>query len=161
MPVPLRRIFSVACRSLLSERSLVSRLPHRVRLSYIDLNRHMNYASYLEVMELGRWHWALTSGAARDVFRDGNCPVVVDVNIQYRKELKPLTRFLVDTRLVALEKRLGRFEQHFIVDDWVHAKATVGVLVLQRGKVASATAVTELLGQYCSDRLALRGNRLR
>ena len=57
MPVPLHRLATVAARSLLGRRDAISRLPHRVHWSYLDLNRHMNYASYLEVMELGRWHW--------------------------------------------------------------------------------------------------------
>jgi hypothetical protein len=47
LPVALKARFRASS-------SLVSRLPQRVSLRQIDLNRHMNQAQYPMVMELGR-----------------------------------------------------------------------------------------------------------
>ncbi|MBW2529709.1 MAG: acyl-CoA thioesterase [Deltaproteobacteria bacterium] len=160
MPVPLRRIATTALRALGRPRNLVSRLPHHVHLSYVDLNRHMNYASYLEVMELGRWHWGLVSGALRALLGTKLWPVVVKVDIEYRRELKPLQRFVVDTRLVGFEKRMMCFEQHVIVGDRVHAKAHVYALALRGGKVVDAKAVEEAGAAYVAEPLEVVGQRV-
>ena len=85
MPAPLRRILALAARSLSTERSLVSELRDRTRWSSIDLNGHMNYASYLVEMELGRWDWAFRSGAFGAFLSSRTRPVVVSVGIQYRR----------------------------------------------------------------------------
>ena len=142
MPVPLRRIAATAIRSLWSAHDLVSRMPHHVHLSYVDVNRHMNYASYLEVMELGRWDWAIRSGAMRGLLGTGLWPVVVKVDIDYRRELKPLQRFVVDTRLAGFDRRMMRFEQYMLVGDRVHAKAKINALLLHHGKVADPATVS-------------------
>ena len=148
MPVPLRRTLAVALRALRAERSLISRMPHRVRWSYIDLYRHMNYATYLEVMELGRVDWAVVSGAGRVSLREHSWPVVVGVDIQYRRELKAAQRFVVDTRLVGFEGRMALFEQHFLVGDRVHCRAVVKALLLEAGRVVSRQRAVELFESF-------------
>lgn len=148
MPVPLRRSLAVAVRAHWAERSLISRMPHHVRWSYIDLYRHMNYATYLEVMELGRVHWAVVSGALGRSYRERVWPVVVGVDISYRKELKPSQRFVVDTRLVGFDGRMALFEQHFLVGDRVHTRAVVKALLLESGRVVSRERVTEVFSSY-------------
>ncbi len=160
MPVPLHRIAAAAVRSLWSTPGLVSRIPHRVRLSYVDLNRHMNYASYLEVMELGRWDWALRSGAMGGLLRAKLWPVVVKVDIDYRRELKPLQRFIVDTRLVGFERRMLHFEQHMLVGDRVHAKASIYALLLRRGKVVAAVTVADAVTSYLAPPLEVVSHRV-
>ena len=160
MPVPLRRIAATAVRSLWSARDLVSRMPHRVHLSYVDMNRHMNYASYLEVMELGRWDWAIRSGALRGLIGTGLWPVVVKVDIDYRRELKPLQRFTLDTRLVGFDRRMMRFEQHVVVGDRIHAKAKINALLLRRGKVVDPHTVSSAGSAFVAPPLEVVGHRV-
>jgi len=160
MPVPLRSIAATVVRSLWSTHDLVSRMPHHVRLSYVDLNRHMNYASYLEVMELGRWDWAIRSGAMRRLVGTGLWPVVVKVDIDYRRELKPFQRFVVDTRVVGFERRMMRFEQHVLVGDRVHAKAKINTLMLHHGKVADPKTVSSAGSAFIAPPLEVVGHRV-
>jgi len=160
MPVALRRVAAVAVRAFRAPRTAVSRLPHRVHLTYVDLYRHMNYATYLEVMELGRWDWGFRSGAVRRWLAERLMPVVVKVNIEYRRELKPLQRFVVDTRLVAAERRMLRFDQYLLVDDKVHAKASVYALMRRRGRVVGADVAARFAAAFLSEPLEVVGHRV-
>jgi thioesterase-3 len=145
MPVPLRSVLALSLRSLAGERGLVSELRRTTRWSTIDLYGHMNYASYLEEMELGRWDWVFRSGALGTFYRSRTRPVVVRVDIQYRRELKPGARFTLDTRLVALEEKVAVFRQQMLGKPGLHASADVGVLLLRQGKVVDAQTVEQLL----------------
>ena len=160
MPAPARRIFALALRSIGADRTLVSRLTERVHLSYIDFNGHMNYASYLEVMELGRWDWAFRSGAGRALVRERCRPVVVAVDIRYRRELRARARFTLDTRLVRLDKRVALFRQVIHVGEHLHAQAEVRALLLRRGKVADAATVARVLDPFQAEALGLDGSRV-
>ena len=64
---------------------LVSRLPRRVSLRQIDLNRHMNQAQYPAMMELGRTDLLFGSGAWDTWRRAGINPVVAEQRIVYRR----------------------------------------------------------------------------
>jgi len=145
MPVPLRSVLALSLRALVGERGLVSELRRKTRWSTIDLYGHMNYASYLEEMELARWDWAVRSGALATFYRSRTRPVVVRVDIQYRRELKPGARFTLDTRLVALDQKVAVFRQQMLGRAGLHASADIGALLLRGGKVVDAHTVEQLL----------------
>ena len=84
----------------------ISRIHRRVRPSEIDLNRHMNQAVYLQVMELGRTDWLLRSGAWRAWRASRITPIVAEQRIVYRRELRPFQAYTIETRAVAVEGRL-------------------------------------------------------
>jgi acyl-CoA thioesterase FadM len=153
MPVPLRRLLLTTVQAMFAKRSKVGRLRHHVHLSYIDLYMHMNYASYLEVMEIARWNWAFQAGVMREVFYPGYHPVVVKVDINYLRELRAFTRFTVDTRLVAINGKTMDYEQIILVGDRVHARAIVTGLMLYKGKVVDSDKVTELMSPWIVSRL--------
>jgi len=161
MPVPLRSIAACWVRNLGSSPSKVGRMPHRVRLRYLDSNLHMNYASYLEVMELARWNWSIQNRVLRHWFRDRLAPVVIHVDIRYRRELRPLQRFVVDTRLVTLERRTGIFQQHLVVGDQVHAKADIRFTLLREGRMIDTASLDRSLGAWLASPLATSGGKVR
>ncbi len=160
MPVPLRSIAATMARSLWSSPSKVGRTRHRVRLAYLDSNLHMNYASYLEVMELARWDWGARNHILRQWWRDRLAPVVIHVDIRYRRELRPFQRFEVDTRIVALERRTGIFQQHMVVGDRVHAKADIRFTLLREGKMLDAASLERSVGAWLTKPLATTGSRV-
>lgn len=160
MPVPLRRLAAATARAFFAKPSNVGRIRQRVRLSYVDLFLHMNYASYLEVMELGRWDWSVRSRMFHEVFLAGYSPVVVALNIEYRRELRPGASFTLDTRLVDIEEKMPIFEQHFLRGDRVHARARVKALMLHKGKVQGAAKVQELLAKSIVEPLKTRDDRV-
>lgn len=60
-----------------------------VRSTEIDTLGHVNNAIYLEYLEWGRVDWLKNTGVSFDEFRKlGYTVVVVNVNINYRKEAK-------------------------------------------------------------------------
>lgn len=115
----------------------ISRIHERVRLHEIDLNVHMNQAVYPKVFELGRTDWMLRSTHYKRWRASELTPVVAEQRIIYRRELKPLVRYVVDTRAVAIEGRLLAYDQHILVGDTVHAKCECKLIFISPNGVLS------------------------
>lgn len=146
MAVSLPHLAPILLRAWLRpSSSLVGRLKQRVRPSWVDMNLHMNQAAYPEVMELGRADWMLRTGAWKRWRSEGFNPMVGEQTVIYRRELKPLQRFTVDTRLVGIDGRLAVMESHLLVADRVHSKGTAKLLLVGPNGVGSADEVEELL----------------
>jgi acyl-CoA thioesterase FadM len=135
--------------------SLVSRLPQRVSLRQIDLNRHMNQAQYPMVMELGRADLLLGNGSWTTWQAAGLNPVVAEQLVRYRRELKPLQKYVVDSRVVAVDGRFLVVEHHLLVGSAVHASGTVKILVVGKNGVLKADDVEEMGRPWCADRLVV------
>ncbi len=138
----------------------VSRITRRVRLSEVDLNGHMNQAAYAQVMELGRLDWVIRSGAWARWQRQKIGPVVAEQKIVYRREMKPLRRYAIDTRAVGLEGRLLAFESLMIVGDRVHAKADVKLIFVGPSGVLSPDDTRAICDGYVTEPLAVRDWRV-
>lgn len=133
----------------------VSTLTRRVWPRQVDLLGHMNQAAYAEVLEWGRLDLLLRSGAWARWRRLGVHPVVAEQRIVYRRELKPWTRFQVDTRAVAMRGRLVLFEGHLVVGDRVHARGEVGLLFVGPEGVLSAEDTEPLLSELLTTPLGV------
>lgn len=146
MPIPLRRIVATVIKARTD--APTGRLPHRVWPSYVDLNLHMNHASYLEVMELGRWHWMAERGFLFSVLRAGMRPIVVHEEVTYKRELKPLQRFDIVTHLVRREGKVATFRHRLVVGDTLHAEGHCRFLMVKKRAVLDGDAVGELLDRF-------------
>jgi acyl-CoA thioesterase FadM len=134
---------------------LISRLPQRVSLRQIDLNRHMNQAQYATVMELGRTDLFLGNGTWAAWKAAGYNPVVAEQLLRYRRELKPFQKYVVDSRLVAVEGRFLVLEHHLLVGSTVHATGTVKLLVVGENGVLDAEGVEQMGRPWCAQRLVV------
>ncbi|QQE73852.1 acyl-CoA thioesterase [Brevibacillus composti] len=77
-----------------------------VRSTDIDFIGHVNNAKYLEYMEWARFDWICQKGFTLDELqRRGLMPVVVNLNINYRKELRMLEQVQVRTQVLAVGER--------------------------------------------------------
>lgn len=127
----MARLGPVVARALVHPRTDgVSVLHRRVRIGDIDNNLHMNQAVYAEVFELGRAHWMVATGAWRRWRAAGANPMVARQTLTYRRELKPLQRYRVETRAVALDGRLVQLQGILAVEDRVHTLADVRLLLV-------------------------------
>ncbi len=125
----LARTLPVLAGAALSrERSRVSRIERRVRLRDIDLFGHMNQAVYAQVMELGRGDWLIRSGALGRWRGQGLSAMVAAQHIVYRRELKPLAAYTIDTRALELRGRLLRFQTLICVGRTVHARNDTDII---------------------------------
>jgi acyl-CoA thioesterase FadM len=131
-----------------------------VRLSEIDVNWHMNQAAYLQVAELSRTDWVLRSGVWSELRAQGIKPVVADQQVVYRRELKPLERYQLDTRAVAVDGRLLAVETHFLVADLVHARVTAKLIFLRKRHVLTAGEAEALCTPWLIEPLAVERFRV-
>lgn len=122
-----------------------TRLTLRVAWRHVDFNLHMNYASYLEAMEVGRWDWVARAGLVVPWLRLGLRPVVGSVDIQYRKELRPFARYTLETELSGFERRAVVFEQRFLVGTTTHAQAKVNALIRSPRGLLTVQEMKDLL----------------
>ena len=129
-------IARILARGAASPSRKISRLDYRVGVSDADMNRHLTNSRYFNYMDLGRWDWLIRSGCVGSVLlKQGVRPMVVDIHIQYRRELPFLADFTLDTRCVGSEGKTLLVEQHFLRGDRVHTRAELKILTVARGKV--------------------------
>lgn len=157
----LARSLPLAVRASLSrDGRLVSRITRRVTLAEIDLNGHMNQASYAQVLELGRVDWFIRSGAWSAFRRQDVGAVVAEQRIVYRRELKPAQRYAIDTRAVRMEGRLLAFESLLLVGDRVHAKGEAKLIFIGQDGVLSADDARPLCEGYLVEPLSVEDWRV-
>ncbi len=94
----------------------VSQIALRVGLGDLDINRHMNNARYLKLMDLGRTDLFIRTGIGRLVFQARWMPVVAAVTVRYRRSLLPFQRFTLRTRILGWDAK-SLFFEHVIVRD--------------------------------------------
>ncbi|MEO1244173.1 MAG: thioesterase family protein [Pseudomonadota bacterium] len=93
---------------------LVSR--HRVWPSDVDLFGHMNNGRYLQVMDVSRSAWMLRAGVARAMLRNRWSAVIGGAVVRFRRTLKPLQTYRLETRLLSWDERWW-FLQHRFIDE--------------------------------------------
>jgi acyl-CoA thioesterase FadM len=82
----------------------------------LDLSVHMNNGRYLTLMDLGRIDIMLQSGLWRDLRANRWTPIASTITIRFRRELRPLQKFRLETRLVCWDATLVIMEQTFYLD---------------------------------------------
>ncbi|MCA9567784.1 MAG: acyl-CoA thioesterase [Myxococcales bacterium] len=152
----LARLAPVVLRASRAPAGPVSRIHQRVRLSEIDTNLHMNQAVYARVAELGRADWFVRTGAFRRWRAAGLTPMVADQLLVYRRELKPLARYTLDTRATAVDGRLLTLEGHILVGDRVHTKITARLLFVGPDGVLPGESVADLAAPVLTEPLAVQ-----
>ena len=92
-------IVASAFRPRLDPAREVSRLGFRVWPHDLDTSLHMNNGRYWTLMDLGRADLMIRSGLWRAVLRRGWLPVVSAGKIRFRRELRVLRPFVIETRI--------------------------------------------------------------
>ncbi|WP_295559167.1 thioesterase family protein [uncultured Hyphomicrobium sp.] len=127
----------------------VSVLTLRVLPNDLDLSLHMNNGRYLAVMDLGRLDLLLRSGLGSAVWRNSWTPVANAAIIRFRRELRALDRFRLETRVVAWQEQAVLIEQRFVFaggerDGQVSARALFKGALYDR-KARRYVAVSEMM----------------
>lgn len=103
-------------RARLALPSDASRLGFRVWPHDLDLSLHMNNGRYLTLMDLGRIDILLRSGLWAAVRTHKWTPIASAISIRYQRELRPLQKFILQTRLLNWNATLVIMEQTFVFD---------------------------------------------
>jgi acyl-CoA thioesterase FadM len=115
-----------------------STLRFRVLPTDLDINLHLTNARYLSFMDLGRTDLLLRLGMLGVVRRERWKPVVGNIDIRFRRQLKPFQRFELTTRLLCWDEKWLYLEQSLESPSGVHAIATVrGLFIGRKGSVPS------------------------
>lgn len=93
-----------------------SQLRFRVWPHDLDPSLHMNNGRYLMIMDLGRFDVLARSGLLRATMRHKWTPIASTIKIRFRREMRLLDRFRLETRLVAWDEQFVLMEQTFILD---------------------------------------------
>ncbi len=110
-------LLSSPFRSRLTAPLAVSRLNFRVLPNDIDSNLHMTNGRYWTIFDLGRLDLVFRMGLGRVAWRSKWAPIVSGGSIQFRRELKPLQRFVLETRLAGWVGTRIIMEQRVLVGD--------------------------------------------
>lgn len=101
------------------------RLDLRVLPTDIDANLHLTNARYLSMMDLGRVELILQMGVFKTLLKRGWLPVVANVNIQFKRQIKPFRRFEIITRIIGWDEKWLFLEQRFETEK---GTAAIGVI---------------------------------
>jgi YbgC/YbaW family acyl-CoA thioester hydrolase len=81
----------------------------------LDFYGHLNNAQYLQILESARWNWIEKFGGTRElVTKLGVGPIVLEINIQFLKELKAAEEILIRSKREVEVGRLFYQEQEII-----------------------------------------------
>lgn len=105
------------------------RTPMRAWLTDIDINRHVNNGKYLTLMDFARLDHSLRTGMMQAMLKRKWWPIMGGANVNFRREIKPLMRFEITTKLLAWDDRWiygeHRFERNGVVHTHAYAKAII------------------------------------
>jgi len=89
-----------------------------IRETYLDFYGHLNNANYLVLLEEARWE-LITSGGygMKTIQKLGQGPVILEVNLQFKKEIKARDVIEIQTSLVDYEGKVGHLKQEMVNQD--------------------------------------------
>lgn len=87
--------------------------------SHLDTFGHVNNATYLSLYEQVRWEWITEYGLGLEqVHRDQVGPVILDLHLEFKKEIRLRQKIKVESRFVEHKNRLVmQLEQKMFLPD--------------------------------------------
>lgn len=89
-----------------------------IREFHLDTFGHMNNATYLAIMEEARWQLITENGyGLKEIHRNGQGPVILEVNLKFMKELRLREKIRVSVEMVDYSGKVGRLKQRMLKED--------------------------------------------
>lgn len=105
----------------------------------LDFLGHVNHANYLSILEEARWELIADQGFGFDALRKSMIsPVILGVNIQYRKEIRNRETIIIETHTTHSVEKIATLDQVIRKENGeIAATATVtyGVMDLRARKL--------------------------
>lgn len=120
----------------------------RVWLNDIDLNMHMNNGRYLTIMDIARTDYIIRTGLHKVIIKEKLGAVTAAVNISFLKELAPLSKYEVHSKVIAWDEMWIYIQQQFIQNDLIKANAIVKVTFLKKGKKMAPIEIMDLVPNH-------------
>lgn len=75
--------------------------------SHLDSFGHVNNAAYLTLFEQVRWEWISSQGVGLDYVKKNQIgPVILELNLEFKKELLCREKIKVESRFIAMKNAL-------------------------------------------------------
>ncbi|QUN05836.1 thioesterase family protein [Shewanella yunxiaonensis] len=117
----------------------VSRLEFRAWPTDCDINLHLTNARYPALMDLARTYMLSEMGLLKPFLQRKWLPVVNASEFTFIRDIKPLHKFNIDTRLLGWDDKYFYIEQRFVSQRGLHAIANVrGLFVCKGRKITTA-----------------------
>lgn len=88
-----------------------------IRESHLDTFGHVNNATYLSLMEEARWDIITKNGfGLKEIQQKGQGPVILEINLVFKKELRLRETVFIETALVAAEGKIQTMRQRILND---------------------------------------------
>lgn len=123
--------------------SSIFEYPVLIREHHLDTFGHVNNAKYLEIFEDARWELILKNGYGLDeVHKRMIGPIVLGVEMQFKKEIKNREEINVTTQCTSYEGKIGKLVQKMIKkngDEACSATFTFGLFDFKTRKLILPT----------------------
>lgn len=87
----------------------------QIKEHHLDTFGHVNNATYLALMEEARWELLTGNGfGMAQIKESGLGPVILEVQIQFRRELRLRDRVRIITKMISYEGKVGELEQEIL-----------------------------------------------
>jgi acyl-CoA thioester hydrolase len=121
----------------------IHRYPLTVLELHLDTLGHVNNATYLSIFEEARWDLITANGyGLARIQETGMGPVILEINIRFRRELRLRQKVFIETRFLSYAKKLALIKQE-IVDDqgqlYCTAEFKFGLFHLHERKLVNPT----------------------
>lgn len=96
--------------------------------NHIDTFGHVNHATYLQLLELARWESITAQGMGMAYVQKHKIgPVILELQIRYKKELHLRDLIRIETQVQSFEGRIGEIKQEIFSEesDTCHCSATI------------------------------------
>lgn len=94
--------------------------PILIKEMYLDSFGHVNNAAYLTLLEEARWDLITKNGyGLKKILATGIGPTILEVKLQFLKEIRLREEIIIETELVSYEGKIGKILQKMIRGDEV------------------------------------------
>lgn len=98
--------------------------PITILESYLDVFGHVNNAMYLTLLEEARWDLITKNGyGLNKILSSGQGPVILDIKLQFLKELLVREEIVIETQLISQEEKIGKLAQRMIRNNEICCQA--------------------------------------
>ncbi len=104
----------------------------------LDVFGHVNNARYLNIYEMARWDFIESRGfGLKKIQKEKKGPVLLNVNLQFRRELKNLDKIIVNSKAIKIEGKYMTLYQEMMRGEDLCSKAEflVGFFDMQMRKL--------------------------
>ena len=95
--------------------SKVFSYPLMIKETHLDTFGHVNNAVYLTLFEEARWELITQNGfGMNEIKKTGLGPTIMQVKLDYLRELRLRDQIIIETHLISYEKKVGKLMQKMI-----------------------------------------------